>query len=146
MGLDRWESELGLPSYQSKPIDQRRSVIKSKLLGVGTVTKGMIQRVAESYDHGEVDVYQEDALYTVFVHFISTRGVPPNLSDIQKAIQEISPAHLAIHFKFTYLTWDELDGLDLRWNGVEELELTWNEFEVYGGYSEPNGICLRGAE
>jgi len=102
-GLANWERICGIPINESKPIDQRRSVIKSKLRGIGTVTVGLIKNVAEAYYNGQVEVIEQPSLYTVKIKFVSKLGVPPNLADIQNALREIIPAHLAIDFEFSYL-------------------------------------------
>ncbi|GGJ68313.1 hypothetical protein GCM10008982_17060 [Anoxybacillus voinovskiensis] len=102
-GLANWERICGIPVDESKPIEQRRSVIKSKLRGIGTVTVALIKNVAESWYNGEVEVTEQPSLYTVKIKFVSKLGVPPNLADIQNALREIIPAHLAIDFEFSYL-------------------------------------------
>jgi hypothetical protein len=102
-GLANWERICGIPVDESKPIDQRRSVIKSKLRGIGTVTVDLIKNVTEAYYNGEVEVTEQPSLYTVKIKFVSKLGVPPNLADIQNALREIIPAHLAIDFEFSYL-------------------------------------------
>lgn len=102
-GLSHWERVCGIPIDESKPVEQRRSVIKSKLRGIGTVTVALIKNVAESWYNGEVEVTEQPSLYTVKIKFISKLGVPSNLADIQNALREILPAHLAINFEFSYL-------------------------------------------
>ncbi|EMI10360.1 YmfQ family protein [Anoxybacillus gonensis] len=102
-GLSHWERICGIPIDESKPVEQRRSVIKSKLRGIGTVTVALIKNVAESWYNGEVEVTEQPSLYTVKIKFVSKLGVPPNLADIQNALREIIPAHLAIDFEFSYL-------------------------------------------
>ncbi|MED4922892.1 DUF2313 domain-containing protein [Anoxybacillus geothermalis] len=102
-GLSYWERVCGTPVDESKPIDQRRSVIKSKLRGIGTVTVELVKNVAEAYYNGQVEVIEQPSLYTVKIKFVSKLGVPPNLTDIQNALREIIPAHLAINFEFSYL-------------------------------------------
>ncbi|MDR7001552.1 YmfQ family protein [Neobacillus niacini] len=107
-GLANWERICGISTDETKPIDQRRSVVKSKMRGIGTVTVGLIESVAESYANGDVAVIEDNANYTVTVKFVSTLGVPPNMTDIQNALREIIPAHLAISYVFTYVTYDQL--------------------------------------
>lgn len=102
-GLANWELICDIPVDESKTIEQRRSVIKSKLRGIGTVTVALIKNVAESWYNGEVEVTEQPSLYTVKIKFISKLGVPSNLADIQNALREIIPAHLAINFEFSYL-------------------------------------------
>jgi Uncharacterised protein conserved in bacteria (DUF2313) len=131
-GLSYWERACGIPVDESKPIDQRRSVIKSKLRGIGTVTVDLIKNVAEAYSYGEVDVTEDYANYTVIVTFVGERGVPANLTDIENALREIIPAHLAINYKFTYLRWSELDSYGWTWDALDAQMLSWDEFEIYG--------------
>lgn len=107
-GLAKWEAVCGIPTDETKPLDQRRSVIKSKLRGIGTVTVEMIKNVAEAYLNGEVDVTNNYANYEVIVTFIGKIGIPPNLDDIKNALREIIPAHLGITYKFRYLLIKEI--------------------------------------
>ncbi|UVI32096.1 YmfQ family protein [Paenibacillus spongiae] len=130
-GLAKWEKFLGIQIDELKPIEQRKSVIISKIRGIGTVTKVLIKSVAESYSNGEVDVLEDSANYTVTIAFVSTRGIPPNITDIQNAIRDIIPAHLAINYEFTYITWDEINAMNKTWDEWDALGLTWDELETY---------------
>ncbi|CAH1212330.1 hypothetical protein PAECIP111893_03521 [Paenibacillus plantiphilus] len=124
-----WERELGIPQDAGKPLDQRRSVVISKMRGSGTVTRAMIENVAVAYDKGEVEVSEDTENYKVMVTFISTRGVPANLSDIRKAILDIMPAHLAVEFIFTYLTFGELDESGMTFGDIEAAGITFEQLE-----------------
>lgn len=124
-----WERELGIPQDAGKPLDQRRSVVISKMRGSGTVTRAMIENVAVAYDKGEVEVSEDTENYKVTVTFISTRGVPANLNDIKNAIQDIMPAHLAIEFIFTYLTFGELDESGMTFGDIEAAGITFGQLE-----------------
>ncbi|ARE87124.1 YmfQ family protein [Clostridium formicaceticum] len=106
--LERWEKELGIPVNNSKPAAFRRSVIKSKLRGSGTVTVNLIKNVSESYSNGEVDVIENNPNYSFTVKFVGTLGIPPNLEDLKNAIEEIKPAHLVALFQFIYNTHNTL--------------------------------------
>ena len=130
-GLDAWEKVFGITHSEPRSYEERRSVIKSHMRGAGTTTLTMIKSVAESYDGGEVEVENDPENYVVTITFIGTRGVPSNLSDTERALREIVPAHLAIEFKFTYLNWNELDIANLTWDELDALNLTWDEFERY---------------
>ncbi|MEW9697935.1 putative phage tail protein [Paenibacillus sp. SI8] len=129
-GLANWERVCGLITDEAKPIDQRRSVLKSKLRGVGTVTAELVKTVAESYNNGEVSVTEDAANYLVKITFISNRGVPANLTDIQSALRDIIPAHLAITFEFTYMTWSALDAKTFTWDSLTTHNYTWSQFET----------------
>ncbi|WP_221469360.1 YmfQ family protein [Cohnella nanjingensis] len=107
-GLDIWEQEFGISTDVSKPIDQRRSVVLSKMRGTGTVTVALIKRVAEAYANSELLVAEDFPEYLVTITFISAYGVPPNLADIQQAIRDVLPAHLDVNFVFRYYLYSQL--------------------------------------
>lgn len=128
-GLNLWEKFLDLPTDESKSYLDRRSVIKSKLRGYGTVTKQLIQDVAQAYLNGEVEVDEFKDAFTVGIKFVGKRGNPPNMSDIQDAIRTILPAHLAIVFEFTYAHWDEIQLiLQELFNDLDDM--TWDSLET----------------
>lgn len=130
-GLAKWEEICGIPFQDGKPLDQRRSYIKSKLRGAGTVTAALIKSVVESFQNGNVDVEEKFGTYEIHVTFVGNRGIPPDLEDVRKTLREVVPAHLDIVFKFTYLRWEELDAADVTWEELEALDFTWNELEVW---------------
>lgn len=102
-GLERWESELGISTDLTKPIEQRRAVVESKLRGAGSFTGRLVKNVAEAYDGGTVDVSFQPQEWSFTVKFVDTIGIPPNLEDLKAVIEEIKPAHLAVEYEFSYL-------------------------------------------
>jgi len=122
-GLDLWEKEFGIPINSTKQIEQRRSVILSKIRGIGTVTVKLIKSVAEAYDGGLVEVTVQPETFNFTVKFVDTRGIPPNLDDLKAVIEEIKPAHLTVEFAFTYTQWDELK--QTTWDNLKNF--TWGE-------------------
>lgn len=101
--LDLWEQELGLVSFASKPMDQRRSRIISKIRGMGTVTVALVKSVAESYINGEVEVTNHPETYSFTIKFVGVLGAPPNIQDLFDAVAEIKPAHLTVEYEYKYL-------------------------------------------
>lgn len=110
-GLDRWESELDLTPAQDQPDAERRSRIISRLRGTGTATISIVKQVAESYDRGSIDVIEDFTAYEVTVEFVDTRGTPPNLDDLKKAVRAVVPAHLDLIYKLRYTLYQELNGV-----------------------------------
>ncbi len=104
-GLDYWESFLGIPMQPGKDIDYRRTTIEAKLRGSGTVTVSLIQNVASSFSNGQVAIVEHPSIYSFEVVFVGTIGIPPNLLDLQAAIERIKPAHLAVTYTFLYTQW-----------------------------------------
>lgn len=124
--LERWEKELGLVVDNSYNTDFRRSRILSKLRGQGTVTISLIKNVSESYSNGEVDVIENNPDYSFTIKFVGLKGIPPNLDDLKKAIDDIKPAHLNVIYEFTYNPWSYAK--TLTWGGVKEN--TWGTLKV----------------
>lgn len=123
-GLALWEKEYGLPTNTKLSLDERRSILKGKIQGIGKVGAELIKSVGLAYSNGEVKVeFDRD----IKVTFIGTRGIPSRLEELQKQLEDIIPAHLKIIYKFTYLLWSEFDLLTAE---VQE-SMTWEELEVY---------------
>lgn len=125
------ETEVGLTPGLSADIETRRGRILSKLRGTGTVSKTMMKNVAASFVNGDIEIIEYPSEYCFAVKFTSRTGVPYNLADIQKVIEDIKPAHLAVEYIFTYRLWqDVMDALQL-WETVNTY--TWGSlltFEV----------------
>lgn len=101
--IDKWEELLGIKSDTSKSIEQRRSVVVSKLRGFGTVNESFLENVANSYDCGEVDIIPDNENYKFKVKFISALGIPENIDDLKQIIEEVKPAHLGVEYLYKYL-------------------------------------------
>lgn len=124
--LGRWEKELEIEINNSYDVEFRRSRIRSKLRGQGTITVNLIKNVAESFSNGEVDVIEDNPQYSFTVKFVGTKGIPPNLNDLKKAIEDIKPAHLLAIYKFTYTVWQEVKAI--TWGQVKTR--TWEELKT----------------
>ncbi|WP_182503072.1 YmfQ family protein [Peribacillus huizhouensis] len=129
-GLAFWEWLCGIPVNESKPINQRRELLRSKLRGIGTVTVGMIKNVAESYANGEVEIIEDSPNYTITVKFVGKLGVPANLADIQQALRDIIPAHLIVGFEFTYVTYNQLREKYVNYDALKASGLTYAELLI----------------
>ena len=104
-GLVVYEKELGSKIDINKPLGERRSVIKSKWRGTGKVDRALIKTVVDAYTNGGVDVGFDGK---IIITFNDVKGIPPNLADAQRAIENISPAHLAVVYEFAYLLIKEI--------------------------------------
>ena len=123
-GLRQWEKEFGLTTNVELTDEERRSRIKGKIRGVGKVGIELVKSVAEAYSNGTVDVAFDGE---IVITFIGTRGRPSALGELQQQLEAILPAHLAVRYVFTYLTWDEFDLLSAA---IQE-SMTWDALEVY---------------
>lgn len=126
-GLAFYEKELGIQTNLNKPLSERRSVIKSKMRGYGKVDAALIKLVTDAYTNGDVEVTFDGKIN---VRFVAIRGIPSNINDVYKSVEEIKPAHLEALFTFAFTTWDRVDMLNYTWDAIDALNKTWNEVEV----------------
>ncbi|MBG9774209.1 putative phage tail protein [Brevibacillus laterosporus] len=90
------------------PYEDRRSAIRARLRGTGTVTKEMLKNVVESFTNGEVEVIEDNEHYAVTIKFVSNVGIPANYDDAKRAVLEIIPAHIGVEFTNEYSMWQDV--------------------------------------
>jgi len=110
-GLREWERICGVETDDNKPLEERRSVIKSKLRGYGVISVEHIKNVVESFYGGGIEIEEQFAAYTIVVKFTCNYGTPTNMDDVVNALREIVPAHLALKFEFRYLLIRDIHGV-----------------------------------
>jgi hypothetical protein len=128
-GLADWEKVCGVTPDELKPIEERRSLIKAKMRGTGVVTTALIQNVVSSYTGGDVEITEDFASYNVKVKFVSTYGVPTNMTDVQKVVRDILPAHLGLVFEFKYPLWSDWNTANRQWSAINTDNKTWTQYE-----------------
>ena len=128
-GLVYWEKQLGLSTDLTQTYTRRREIILAKLRGAGTTTKSMIQSVATAFSGGDVDVIEYPHENRFEVNFIGIKGIPPNISGLINAIEEIKPAHLVYDFSYTYTVWSMLDAM--TWDDLNQIG-TWEKLKSFG--------------
>ncbi|MEG0687162.1 MAG: putative phage tail protein [Hungatella sp.] len=103
--LLRYEKMLGIQSDVTKSDRYRREQIKAKMSGSGTTTAALIENITKSYVGAAVEVVEQFGLYTVIIKFVGTLGIPGNIGDIKKSIEESVPAHLKVIYEYVYNTY-----------------------------------------
>lgn len=128
-GLREWERIAGIETDESKPIEDRRSVVIARLRGFGVVTAAHVQNVAESFQGGEIKVTEKNAEYKVQIEFISEYGVPSGIDDLTTILREIIPAHLEIEYKFKYVTYDVVKTVYANYDALKGTSNTYQELK-----------------
>ena len=67
---------------------------------------------------------------TVEVLFPGIQGIPDNIEEIKKRIEQILPCHLEILYHYKYITWAELENWFSSWAELEAENLNWNALEL----------------
>lgn len=123
-GLDLWEKNYGLAYDPNLSIEDRRSRIKGKRRGTGTVGFDLIKSVAEAYANGTVDITFNGS---IIVRFVDINGIPSNIDDLKRQVEDICPAHLTVLYRYKYLIISQMEQIR-----IEDLEtMTLNDFENY---------------
>ncbi len=119
--LSLYEADLGIITNLSEDYDTRRNRILAKLRGLGVTTVSGLEKIVKTYVDGIIRIEEKPSEYTVDIKFVTRKGAPDNLSNIEKEISEIIPAHIYVNYIFTYRSW----------NDVAELVGTWNDVAGY---------------
>lgn len=119
--LDRYEADLCIETNHTESYEVRRSRILAKLRGLKTITKKTLINVVKTYIDGIVTIEEHSNEFTVDIKFVTRKGIPGTMSDIEKAVEDVIPAHLYVNYIFTYRTWDD----------IYEFVGTWDAASVY---------------
>lgn len=130
--ISRYERDLQIVAEAGKPIEQRRSVVVSKMRGHGKVSGSLIKNVAQAYDGGQVDVSVTPADYKITITFIDTLGIPPNLDDLKNALNDIKPAHLTLVYEFRFLLIRDINNV-MTFNQLKQTPFSKMAFRKTGG-------------
>lgn len=130
--ISAYERDVSVAVDPSKPLAERRSVVLSKYRGAGTTTKDFIEEVASSYAGGEVAVNDIPSESRVEISFISTLGVPPNISDFEKTLREILPAHYDYTLIYTFVTYGQTQVAYADYAALTASGLTYEELLTGG--------------
>ncbi|MEC0107279.1 DUF2313 domain-containing protein [Paenibacillus taichungensis] len=132
-----YEKEHGIVTDVKKPLDERRSVIKSKMRGTGKIGAIQIKIVADAWSNGDVEVTLSPSGGTVIIQFTNVYGIPSNIPDLQAAVREIVPAHLAIEYQYKYYTYGEMKETGLTYEQIAATGLTYEQI-LTGGLRNGN--------
>ncbi len=121
--LAEWEKEFGLEIRNGYPDKFRQETLLAKEKGAESVTKTVIKNTAEGFSGAEVEVNVDTDESLIFIKFVGTIGIPKNMEDLKKAIDDIIPAHMEVQYEYVYNTWKDVK--KLTWGELKER--TWKQ-------------------
>jgi hypothetical protein len=113
-------------------LEERRSAVKSRMRGAGTVTVEGLKNICNAYVNGRINVIESLSDYKIIIEFIDERGYPSNIETLKQIISQVIPAHIAVEYQYRYLTWNEFDSFGWSWSQIDAKQLTFDELSVYG--------------
>lgn len=122
--LSAYEKSLCITPDVTATPEQRRSNIKAKMRGYGTLTTEQLKEIIASYAKGDVEIIEHFSDYKISIKFINRIGRPDNLADVKKVVSDVIPAHIMAEYVFIYNTWQTVGG-SLTWG--EAKEKTWDD-------------------
>lgn len=111
-GLDLYEREAGIKIDYNRGYEERRAGIKAKWRSSGKADIYLLQQVADSWQNGTVKVGFVDG--KIDITFSGEYGVPTRLDGLEKALDEVKPAHLDIAYHFMYLLVKNIHGMKIN--------------------------------
>lgn len=127
-GLSFWEQIYGIPADVSKPEQERREVLYSKMRAIGSVTPEMIRSIAAAFSEGKPVVTEFPSEYRFTVFVTQSLDRPTYLYGLYTAIEEMKPAHLQAGYGTNYLpvSLQEAESIFFRSFGIKAS--FWNGF------------------
>lgn len=118
-------------NVSSSDIEVKRNNIISKIRGHETATKKLIKEIVEGYEHGEVDIIEDNKNYTFTIKFTTRKGIPENDKQIKLSIEQLKPAHLKAIYEYLWNTWNEVniyswdEASKFTWDGLAGYEILY---------------------
>ncbi len=109
--LEFYEREAGITPLQGQGIDGRRSAVEAKWKSSGKIDIAMLQAVADSWQHGKVDV--DFVNNKIQITFVDQFGLPSDRAGLELALDEVKPAHLPIIYFVRYLMVADVEAMTL---------------------------------
>ncbi|HPE16335.1 MAG TPA: DUF2313 domain-containing protein [Oscillospiraceae bacterium] len=125
-GLEAWETLFSHPPAAAD-IKARRAAVAALLRMAGPCTASAADDAVKGC--GIAAAVTEDGPNAVAVSFPETGGVPENFAALQKRIEAILPAHVALRYVFRYITWAMLEAQFASWTALEAGAPSWEALE-----------------
>lgn len=110
-GLKRYEKIFKIVVPVGATLEERRSVIKSRLRGIDKLSATVIKNISLAYQNGEVNVSFLPS--NIIINFLSVIGVPSNINQLKNYLNERKPSHLGIIYLYRYLIINEVQAMTI---------------------------------
>ena len=125
-GVARWEKILGVTAPLNSTLKARKEALKARLMTKPPINLVTAKEIIQAYMGLEVDVFVSD--FTLTVKYRGQSRVS-DLTPLYATLYDIIPANLIIDISYLFLTWDELDSLNITFDSLDAKTLTWDQFE-----------------
>lgn len=113
------ENEMAIPK-RAADIQERRNYVKTRLMGVGTATKAMLEGTANAVEGVTVEIHFKDMCVTIdFINADNNKLI----TFTRELLAELIPYHLDMDITYKHVKWGELKRV--TWGDVKKY--TWGE-------------------
>ncbi|EQK39820.1 hypothetical protein C672_3625 [[Clostridium] bifermentans ATCC 638] len=134
--LFMWEDMLAINTDLSLSDSERRENIIAKVRGGKVCNKANLKELCKAYGGGDVEIIENFEDYSFIVKFVDEIS-PSNIKGLEKAINEMKPAHLNFSFQYLYNIW--LQYKNTPWENLKGK--TWGEVKTGKTVDEVPSIC-----
>lgn len=107
--LPVYEAEFAIQLVDQSSTEARRNNVMAMSRGGLGATPAAIKSVLQAYGYA-TNIVENFAGYTVTIQFTDTRGIPPNINDLQTLMTRFVPGHLKLQWQYIYTQYRELNG------------------------------------
>lgn len=125
-GILRWEKILGVSTPLNSTLQARREALKSKKMTKPPINLIVLKDIIETYMGIPVDISITGFEIKVFYRGVSKIA---DLTPLYVTIYNTIPANLLFSINYRYLTWEELDRLNMKFDQLDSKKITWDVFE-----------------
>jgi hypothetical protein len=116
-GIPILENLLDFKVNSNNAIEDQRSQLMSRWRSNGKVDILLLQNIANSWKNGDIQVQFVNG--NIQIKFVGELGVPQDLDNLKKALEDVKPAQLLLVYLFRYFLIQEIDNV-----------MTLNDLEV----------------
>ncbi|MCI9576970.1 MAG: DUF2313 domain-containing protein [Clostridiales bacterium] len=127
-GLSFWEQIYAVPVDISKPEQERREILYSKMRAIGSVTPEMIRSLAAAFSEGEPIVTEFPSEYRFTVSIGQSLDRTTYVRGMYAAIEEMKPAHLQAGYEVKYQPVNLAEKEDVFFRHFRIKSSFWNGF------------------
>lgn len=127
-GIPIMEALLNYKTNPNNSIEDRRSQLMAKWRSNGKSNIYLLQNIANSWKNGDCKVSFANG--KIQVQFVGENGLPKDLENIYKAIEDVKPAHLPIVYKLISTSKMNLYFGAIALSGETITVYPWNNEEI----------------
>lgn len=127
-GLTGWQTLLGCRTASRNQADLRLALAALLRIGGDSFTLAAMNDTLRGCGL-PAQVTETDDPLQLAVTFPGGSGVPAEVEELKRIVEDILPCHVQLSYTFTRLTWEGLEARFPHWESLEGEGTTWQDLE-----------------